>query len=86
VTRKKIIARAADFTAEVLCKAVLLAGLVPLAIMLDMHYASDTLSVTCQSPEGGPGHPGVWSCSEQRRVIPPGPDVPLDEIGAWLLP
>jgi hypothetical protein len=75
-----------DFCAEVLLKATLLAGLVPLAIVLDMHYAGDTLTTTCQNQDGGPGHPGVWSCAEQRRIIPPGSDVPLDEIGHWFIP
>lgn len=63
-----------QYVARWLLKAVLFAGVIPLAVMLDGHYATQRPANVC-SDFNAARQGGVWDCSIGRRVggwHPPG--------------
>jgi hypothetical protein len=56
VTRRKIV----QFVVEWLLRAGLLAGLIPLAVVLDMHYAAESTTVVRSGPDVPLDEIGVW--------------------------
>lgn len=74
--------RPVDALIRVLLKATLFAGLIPLAITLDMVYYSTT-DATPSVCMDKPDRLGEWDCTLGRRVVPPG-HLPLNRIGSTL--
>lgn len=73
---------AVDVLIRVLLKATLFAGMIPLAITLDMAYHTTT-GATPNVCMDKPDRRGEWDCTLGRRVIPPG-HLPLNIAGSSL--